>query len=112
MAADGYARYGDEDPIRTLSARYAAFIQYVTMEPWPSAWYVKEALHHQIDGVVILGGAGPFTEGAFREAGIPTLDIQAHNVDSRQWDEAAIRQAVGDFIEKEAAPRAARRRAQ
>ncbi|HWW66239.1 MAG TPA: 2-hydroxyacyl-CoA dehydratase family protein [Sphingomonadaceae bacterium] len=109
IAADGYARYG-EDPLRTLSARYAAFVQYLTMEPWPSAWYVKEAELHQIDGVVILGGAGPFTEAAFHKAGVPTLRIRGHNVDSRQWREEEIRAQVCRFIEEEARLHAERRR--
>jgi hypothetical protein len=109
IAADGYARYGKTDLLRTLSARYAAFIQYLTMEPWPSSWYVKEARLHQVDGVVILGGAGSFMELAFKQAGIPTLRLRAHNVDSRMWNEASIREMVGQFIEQEAGPRAAKR---
>ena len=109
MAADGYARYGDGDPLRTLAARYAAFIQYMTMEPWPSGWLVKEALLHGIDGAVCLGGVDPFAERAMREAGVPLLVIRGHNVDSRQWDEAAVRAALGEFIEREAVPHAAQR---
>lgn len=108
IAADGYARYGKGDPLRSLSARYAAFIQYLTMEPWPSSWYVKEALLHQVDGVVTFGG-GSFMDLAFKNAGIPVLKIRGHNVNSRMWDEATIRAQVGKFIEEEAGPHAAKR---
>ncbi len=110
MAADGYARYGEDDPLRTLAARYAAFIQYMTMEPWPSGWLVKEALLNRIDGVVCLGGVSPFLERAMAEAGVPLLVIRGHNVDSRQWDEAAVRAALGGFIEAEAVPHARARK--
>ena len=111
IAADGYARYGDGDPLRTMAARYVAFIQYMTMEPWPSGWFVKECGLNQIDGVVTLGGGGPFMAKALADAGIPVLDIRAHNVDSRQWNEADVRRRMADFIANEASPRAARRRA-
>ena len=110
MAADAYARYGRAEPLRTLAARYAAFIQYVTMEPWPSGWLVKEAKLHQVDGVVCLGGGGPFLERAMREAGIPVLAIKGHNVDSRQWDGPAIRADISRFIEEQAVPHALERR--
>jgi hypothetical protein len=110
MAADGYARYGEDEPLRTLAARYAAFIQYMTMEPWPSGWYAKEALLHRIDGAVCLGGASPFLRQAFERAGVPLLTISGHNVDSRQWDDAAIRGSISAFIEDEAVPHARRRR--
>jgi len=111
IAADGYARYGDEDPLRTMAARYAAFIQYMTMEPWPSSWLVKECRLNQIDGVVSLGGVGPFFEQALAEAGIPLLDLRGNNVDSRQWDEDRARRMMADFLRDEAGPKAADRRA-
>jgi hypothetical protein len=111
VAADAYARYGDEDPLRTLAARYAAFIQYMTMEPWPSSWVVKECQLNQIDGVVSLGGGGPFLATALADAGVPTLDLRAHNVDSRQWDEDRARTLMADFLRDQAGPRAERRRA-
>jgi hypothetical protein len=110
VAADGYARYGDEDPLRTLAARYAAFIQYMTMEPWPSSWVVKECKLNQIDGVVSLGGGGPFLAKALADAGIPTLDLRANNVDSRQWDEDRARSMMADFLRTQAGPQAAMRR--
>lgn len=98
-AADAYLRYGDADPVRTLSSRYAVFTQYMSMEPWPSGWFVKEALQAGIDGVVILGDAWPFADEAFLRAGIPLLRLSVHQVDSRQWDEARVTEALRHFIE-------------
>jgi hypothetical protein len=103
-AADAYLRYGDEDPLRTLSARYAAFTQYMSMEPWPSGWFVKEAQRAGIDGVIVLGGAWPFLDEAFDRAGIPLLRIDVHQVDSRRWDEERVMQTVRQFIEMIAPP--------
>jgi benzoyl-CoA reductase/2-hydroxyglutaryl-CoA dehydratase subunit BcrC/BadD/HgdB len=109
LAADAYIREDHGQPLRTLAARYVGFIQYLEMEPWPSAWYVKEALHHQIDGVVSLDGS-PFVEAALQRVGIPVLKLAASNVDNRRWDEADMRRQVSEFIEQEAAPRARLRR--
>ena len=55
VAADAYLRYGD-DPLRTLAARFAAFGDQINMPPWSSEWYLKEARHNRIDGVVHLVG--------------------------------------------------------
>lgn len=110
LAADAYIREDQGDPLRTLAARYVAFIQYLEMEPWPSGWYLKEALAHGVDGAVAIE-ASPHVEEAFRRAGIPFLVLGAHNVDSRRWDSAAMRERVARFIEEEAAPHAALRRA-
>jgi benzoyl-CoA reductase/2-hydroxyglutaryl-CoA dehydratase subunit BcrC/BadD/HgdB len=111
LAADAYIRDDHGQPLRTLAARYVGFIQYLEMEPWPSAWYVKEALHHQIDGVVSLDGS-PFVEEALQRAGIPVLKLAVSNVDNRRWNEAEMRAQVSSFIENQAAPKACLRRAQ
>jgi benzoyl-CoA reductase/2-hydroxyglutaryl-CoA dehydratase subunit BcrC/BadD/HgdB len=110
LAADAYIRLDHGQPLRTLAARYVGFIQYLEMEPWPSAWYVKEALHHQIDGVVSLDGS-PFIEAALQTAGIPVLKLTASNVDNRRWNELEMRRAVSEFIEGDVAAKARLRRA-
>ncbi|WP_066793764.1 2-hydroxyacyl-CoA dehydratase family protein [Sphingomonas soli] len=110
LAADGYAKYGS-DPLRTLSARYAAFNQHLTMEPWGSSWLVKEARHNQLDAMIGLGSGNYFVERAFRDAGIPILFIPAHNVDNRKWDGERMLDYVSAFIENEVRPRAEARRA-
>ena len=73
------------------------------MPPWSSEWYVKEARHNRIDGVVHLVGdalrGAPFITRALEEAGIPVCEIGAHNVDQRAWDDDAIKAQVSEFIE-------------
>jgi hypothetical protein len=102
VAADAYLRYGD-DPMRALAARFAAFSDQINMPPWSSEWYLKEARHNRIDGVVHLVGdalrGAPFITRALEDAGIPVCEIKAHNVDQRAWDDEAIKAQVSSFIE-------------
>lgn len=108
IAADGYLRYGD-DPLRALAARFAAFSDQLYTPPWSAEWYVKEARHHGVDGVVHLVSDDPrgsyFTTRALRAAGIPVLEVRADNVDSRGADGAALSRAVADWLDTEVAPR-------
>jgi hypothetical protein len=102
LAADGYLRYGD-DPMRALAARFAAFGDQINMPPWSAEWYLKEARHNRIDGVVHLVGdafrGAPFITRALERAGIPVCELEAHNVDQRAWDDAAMKDRVSEFIE-------------
>jgi hypothetical protein len=102
VAADAYLRYGD-DPLRALAARFAAFSDQFNMPPWSSEWYLSEARHNRIDGVVHLVGdafrGAPFITRALEEAGVPVCEIAAHNVDPRAWDDAAVKARVSEFIE-------------
>jgi hypothetical protein len=102
-AADAYLRYGDSDPLRTLSARYAVFTQYMSMEPWPSGWFLKEAKLAQVDGVIVLGQAWPFLEDRFRDSGIGILRLDVHQVDNRKWREEQVTEAVTGFLDRLAA---------
>lgn len=102
-AADAYPRYGD-DPLRTLSARYAVFTQYMTMEPWPTLWYAKEIKLSQCDGAVMLGATWPFLDAALKEAGLPLLRVAGHNVNSRMWNQETLSAALDRFIRDEAIP--------
>ncbi|MBD3943037.1 2-hydroxyacyl-CoA dehydratase [Microbacterium sp. NEAU-LLC] len=101
IAADGYARYGD-DPVRALAARFVGFTDQLYMPPWSSQWYVKEALAHGVDGVVHLvaddtPGAG-FISEALEAAGIPVLEIRANNADARSSREAGIPDRIATFL--------------
>ncbi|WP_102346263.1 2-hydroxyacyl-CoA dehydratase subunit D [Bacillus sp. Marseille-P3661] len=106
LAADGYPRYG-EDPLRTLVSRSVGMEDMLHMPPWNSDWYVKEAKHNGIDGVVHLisdsctqaAGGTYFVKKAFEEAGIPILQLRADPVDSRGWDNSAMTAQLEDFIE-------------
>lgn len=113
VAADAYLRRGT-DPIRTLAGRFCGFADLYNTPPWSSEWYAKEALHHQIDGVVHLTGdavrGSHFITRAIEAAGIPVLEIEGSNVDSRQWDAGSVVESVAGFLEARALPHAARRR--
>lgn len=107
IAADGYARYGD-DPLRALAARFAAFSDQLYTPPWSAEWYVKEALSHGVDGVVHLvsdDARGSWaTTRALRAAGIPVLELHADNVDARRSDPAFLDTEVGGWLETAVLP--------
>jgi hypothetical protein len=98
--ADGYARDCFDDPLRALAARIV-FLGH------GNDWLISEAKRFKVDGMVqIVSGHcsqavhSPMVKRAFENAGIPTLQIRADNVDAREWDDAKIKAQVSDFIEK------------
>jgi hypothetical protein len=103
IAADGYLRYGGL-PLRQLAARFAAFTDFLGMPGWADPWYLKEARTHRVDGVVHLVTAESrspyFVTRALENAGIPVLEIDANNADSRDWDETAFTASLERFVEK------------
>jgi hypothetical protein len=106
LAADGYLRYFDRgrDPLRALAARFVPVGEELRMPTWSSAWHVKEALLHGIDGVVSLGEDDFFSVRRLEEAGIPVLKINADNVDRRTWSEQELIDLIGRFIEARVQP--------
>lgn len=108
LAADAYARYGEDDTLRTLASRFVGMEDMLHMPPWNSDWYVKEAKLNQIDGVVHLisdsctQGAGGtyFIKKAFEDAGIPVLQLRADPVDARSWDDSAMIKELEQFLEE------------
>lgn len=107
IAADGYARYGN-DPLRALASRFAGLGHMLHTPPWNCDWYVHQAKTHKIDGVVHLitesctNGAGGsyFVKKAFEEAGIPILQLRADPVDARKWEETTLVTMIEEFLEK------------
>ena len=101
IAADGYARYG-EDPVRALAARFVGLTDLLYVPPMSSSWYVKEALAHGVDGVVHLVAddtpGAAFISVALEERGIPVLEIVANNADSRSSGRARVQERIADFI--------------
>ena len=99
IAADGYARYGD-DPVRTLAARFVGLTDLLYVPPMSSSWYVKEALAHGVDGVVHLVADDTPAPGvitaALEERGIPVLEIRASNADPRATGD--VRARIAGFI--------------
>lgn len=110
LAADGYIRYvGDSDPLRALAARFVPMGEELRMPGWSSAWHLKEARLHQIDGVISLGEDDYFSTQLLKENGIPVLSIQADNVDRRTWSEEWIGSQINEFIDQQVHPTIARR---
>lgn len=107
IAADGYLRYGD-DPLRALAARFAAFSDQLYTPPWSAEWYVKEARHHGVDGVVHLvsddARGSYFTTRALEAAGIPVLELHADNVDARGAGPEELTRTVGDWLDTRVRP--------
>lgn len=99
IAADGYARYGD-DPLRALAARFVGLTDLLYVPPMSSSWYVKEALAHGVDGVVHLVAddtpGGELITQALEREGIPVLEIRASNADARAT--GTVRERIADFI--------------
>ncbi|MBP0458724.1 2-hydroxyacyl-CoA dehydratase family protein [Streptomyces montanisoli] len=102
LAADAYARYGD-DPLRALAARFCAFRDQMYTPPWSVEWYVKEARTHRVDGVVHLVSSDSrsswFTTRALEAAGVPVIEIRADNADGRSLDPGELHRRVGRWIE-------------
>lgn len=111
LAADGYLRRigPDDDPLRALAARFVPVGEELRMPTWSSAWHVKEARLHGIDGVVSLGEEDFFSVRRLERAGIPVLTVDANNVDRRTWSEQELTQLIGRFIETRVRPAKARR---
>ena len=105
LAADGYARYG-KDPIRTLAARYTNLTEGLHVPPWNAAWYVNEAKRNKINVAIHLAPSGNcsdrgsyFVKKALEDAGIPVLDIDSDNVDSRKWNDEEMTKQFSEFLE-------------
>jgi len=110
LAADGYVRYFDgRDPLRALAARFVTVGDELRMPAWSAAWHLKEAMLHQVDGVVSLGEDDYFSVRRLEGAGIPVLSVAADNVDRRTWDEDGLKAVISRFIEERALPAAERR---
>ena len=109
MGADAYRRYHvDEDPLRALAARYIGMEDFLHCPPWNSQWFLHEAQHNRIDGVVYMVPencmqaveGSYFIQKTLEDAGIPVLMFRADPVDPRKWNRDTMTGIVEDFIEK------------
>ncbi len=109
MGADAYRRYPVEpDPLRALAARYIGMEDFLHMPPWNAQWFLHEALHNKIDGVVYMvpENCMQAVEGSYfvrktlEDAGIPVLIFKADPVDARKWNRDTMTSLVEEFIEK------------
>lgn len=108
MGADAYIRNNfEKDPLRALAARFIGMEDFLHMPPWNNEWFLHEAKHNGIDGVVYLVPencmqaveGSYFTTKRLEDAGIPVLQLRADPVDSRKWNQNTMTTAVEDFIE-------------
>jgi len=102
IAADGYARYGD-DPLRALAARFVGFHEHLYVAPMSAEWYVNEAKRHGVHGVVHLVSDDPrgnwATTRALEAAGIPVIEVHADNADESTYDVDAFRGRVAEWLQ-------------
>lgn len=107
MGADAYIRnHVEEDPLRALAARFVGMEDFLHMPPWNAQWFLAEARHNQIDGVVYLvpENCMQSVEGSYfitktlEDAGIPVLRLRADPVDPRKWNAATVTQMVEEFL--------------
>ncbi len=108
MGADAYIRNNVEaDPLRALAARYIGMEDFLHMPPWNANWFLHEAKHNKIDGVVYMVPencmqaleGSYFVKKTLEDAGIPVLIFKADPVDARKWNRDTMTGLVEDFIE-------------
>ena len=115
--SDGYRKYGP-DPLRALAARHISMNEQLHTNPWMSDWILQMARDFRADGAVMLTPVGDRMSGfgtrgtirACEAAGLPVIEVQAHQVDERAWDRDAVWARVADFLDTRVAPRAEIRR--
>ena len=108
MGADAYIRnHVEEDPLRALAARYIGMEDFLHLPPWNSQWFLHEAKHNRIDGVVYMvpENCMQAVEGSYfikktlEDAGIPVLLFKADPVDARKWNRENMTALVEEFIQ-------------
>ena len=108
MGADAYIRKNvEKDPLRALAARYIGMEDFLHCPPWNAQWFLKEARHNGIDGVVYMvpENCMQAVEGSYfirktlEDAGIPVLLFRADPVDARKWNRDTMTKLVEEFIE-------------
>ncbi|MEJ2244830.1 MAG: 2-hydroxyacyl-CoA dehydratase family protein [Acidobacteriota bacterium] len=109
---DGYIRYGLDDPLLALASRNVSMNEQLHNPPWANEWIVHQARLHRVDAALVLTPLGTkpaatgnrFIERALEHAGIPVLPVIADMVDARDWDPAAMRQKVSEFLKHRVLP--------
>jgi benzoyl-CoA reductase subunit B len=102
FAVDAYPRYGLEDPLRALAARYATFNARMHLPPWAGEWAVWDAQKHRIDGAILLerGAGRNFIARELESSGIPVMRLPVDPVDGRTWSTQRIRGLMEEFIQR------------
>lgn len=113
MGADSYIRnHVEENPVRCLAARFSFLEDVLHVPPFNSQWFVKEARHNQIDGVVFLVPENCMNNGDFgyniirslEDAGFPVCVLHADPADAKKWSQEKMVAAVEALIETRILP--------
>ena len=108
--SDGYRKYFDDDPLRALAARHISMNEQLHLPGWMSDWIVEQARRYGAHGAVMLvpsndrlsAFGAKLTSQVLQRAGLPVVELEANMVDSRLWDDSAMKQRVAQFIETKA----------
>ncbi len=113
LAADAYLRYNvEENPLRAVAARFSFLEEALHTPPFNNEWFVKEAFHNKIDGVVFLVPENCMNNGDFatnmikglEDAGFPVCVLRADPADEKKWSQEAMVAAVEDLIQNRIYP--------
>jgi len=108
FTADAYVRYFDgQDPMRALASRNVTANDQLHLPRFMGEWNAHQGKRFGVDGAVMIVPAEDRMSGfgtklarmELERAGIPVLELHANCMDSRLWDDAQMKAAVGDFIE-------------
>jgi hypothetical protein len=102
----------EENPVRCLAARFSFLEDVLHVPPFNSQWFVKEARHNQIDGVVFLVPENCMNNGDFgyniirslEDAGFPVCVLHADPADAKKWSQEKMVAAVEELIETRILP--------
>ncbi|MBE6914282.1 MAG: 2-hydroxyacyl-CoA dehydratase [Ruminococcaceae bacterium] len=107
LAADAYGRENYEsDPLKALGTRFSMITDFLHTPPFNSEWFLKEARHNQVDGVVLLTSENCMNNGDFyynmvktlEDNGFPVCLLRADPADAKKWNQETMTAAVEDLI--------------
>lgn len=102
IAADGYYRAANGNPLRALAARHGPHRDLLSAPPWNATWIAKEALSHRVQGAVHyitdVDRGNPFIRAELEAAGIPVLEVRGDAVDRAAHGPVSLDDRIGQFI--------------
>jgi hypothetical protein len=104
IAADGYYRAANGNPLRALAARHGPHRDLLSAPPWNAEWIAKEALAHRVQGAVHfitdVDRGSPFIRRELEAAGIPVLEVHGDAVDRTASGDGSLDDQIGQFVNK------------
>jgi benzoyl-CoA reductase subunit B len=109
FAGPQYIRALHDKPFHALASRICSMNEVLHLPPWMNGWMVSEAERCGIDAAVILvppenrlsQSGTSLTRLSLREAGIPTLLLNADMVDAKDWNHERMVTHFGEFLGSE-----------